>query len=116
MYARPALNLVETLLKSHSEDRIMSLMFKAVRTVGLVLAMAGCASQQASQAQQAQRERQATLAAAVQQHNEDFAACRARFSEGAKDALARAKCFNKADERFVPTVRYSDLVALVVAK
>jgi len=56
------------------------------------------------------------LAAAVQQHNEEVAACSAKFSESNQDAVARAKCFNEADRKFAPTTRYPDLVNLVIAK
>jgi hypothetical protein len=56
------------------------------------------------------------LAAAVQQHKEDNEACRARFSESNKDAIARATCFNDADKKYAPTTRYPDLAALIIAK
>lgn len=63
------------------------------------------------------RQAQATLAAAVQQHGEDIATCRARFSESNKDAVARAKCFNEADAQYAPALTsYPDLVNLVIAK
>lgn len=93
----------------------MQLILKTI-VICLTIALAGCALQQEQQAQQAQRERQAMLAAAAQQHNEDFAACRARFSQSNKDAVARATCFNEADKKYAPTTRYPDLTALVIAK
>lgn len=65
---------------------------------------------------QPDQQQQAMLAAAMQQHNEDVAACRAQFSESNHDAVARAKCFNQADEKFAPTARYPDLINLLMAK
>jgi hypothetical protein len=62
------------------------------------------------------QERQEMLAAAVQQHNEDFTTCGATYSESNKDAIARAKCFNDADQKYAPTTKYPDLINLVIAK
>jgi len=59
---------------------------------------------------------QEALAAAVEQHTADMAACRAKFSENNKEAVARARCFNEADQKYAPTTRYPDLISLVIAK
>jgi hypothetical protein len=59
---------------------------------------------------------QETFAAAVQQHNTDIAACRAEFSESKKDAVARARCMNEADQKYIPTTKYPDLGYLIIAK
>lgn len=56
------------------------------------------------------------MAAAGEQHQADAATCRARFSESDKDAVARAKCFNEADEKYASTTRYPDLAYLLIAK
>ncbi len=88
------------------QHMLKTLVIIGITTIGL----AGCAERQAQQRQQAM------LAAAFEQHTADFATCRARFSEDNKDAIARAKCFNEADEKYIPTTRYADLGNLVIAK
>jgi hypothetical protein len=74
------------------------------------------AQQQAQQKAQEQQQRQAMLATAVQQHREELAACQAKFSESNRDAIARANCFNAADQKFAPTTAYPDLSDLIIAK
>jgi hypothetical protein len=80
----------------------------------------GCADQQLQQRQTmvsaGSEQRQMMVAAASEQHQADAATCRARFSESDKDAVARAKCFNEADEKYAPTTRYPDLAYLLIAK
>jgi hypothetical protein len=85
-------------------------MLKTLVIIGITIGLAGCAAQQAQQRQQAM------LAAALEQHTADIATCKATFSESDKDAIARTKCFNEADEKYIPTTRYPDLGYLVIAK
>jgi hypothetical protein len=74
--------------------------------------LAGCASEQ-----QQQRQQQAMAgAAAREQYRTDSEACKAKFSESNKDAVARADCFNEADRKYIPTTRYPDLEYLLIAK
>ena len=42
--------------------------------------------------------------------------CTASFSEEPKDAIARAKCFNAADEAYAPYTGSPDLIRLRIAK
>jgi hypothetical protein len=80
----------------------------------------GCAEQQLQPRQAivaaGSEQRQMMVAAAGEQHQADAATCRARFSESDKDAVARAKCFNEADEKYASTTRYPDLAYLLIAK
>jgi F0F1-type ATP synthase membrane subunit c/vacuolar-type H+-ATPase subunit K len=80
--------------------------------VGIAVGLAGCASGSST----AQAERQAMLAAALQQQKDEQQACTTAFSESDRDAIARAKCINAADEKFRPTTTYPDLVSLRMAK
>jgi hypothetical protein len=76
----------------------------------------GTRGYEGSEAQQQTQQLHEMLAAAVRQHNEDFATCLTKFSESNKDAVARAECFNEADRKFAPTTKYPDLIALMIAK
>jgi hypothetical protein len=64
----------------------------------------------------ARQEQQERLAAATQQLKEASEACTARFSEEPKDAIARAKCYNAADQAFMPFSSAPDLLNLRIAK
>jgi hypothetical protein len=64
----------------------------------------------------AQREQQERIAAVQEQAKQMVEGCKARFSEDAKDAIARAKCFNEADALLKTVFRDTDLMDLRIAK
>jgi hypothetical protein len=78
-------------------------------TIFIASTVAGCGLAQQRQLQERQL--------AVQQNAKEIVeGCRARFSESAKDAIERAKCFNQADELLASVVPFPDLIHLRIAK
>lgn len=82
----------------------------------IAIGLAGCGIAQQREQEAALQARRAAVAAAGQQHEAARETCLKTFSEKNSDAVARAKCFNTADEILKPFNRYPDLLNLRIAK
>jgi len=84
-------------------------MYRVFAYIVFALMLAGCGLSR-------QQEQQAARAAALEQLKAANATCQAAYSEEAKDAIARAKCFNAADQAYMPFSDAPDLLSLRIAK